>query len=108
MALTDKGVRAPKAKTRAYRVSDKGGIRGLNLQVTPAGKKKWMLRYSDTTGKERFHTFGEYPGTTLGEAREKASLLKIEARAKGTLQKPQQKRRLRRESGPSRISSMGM
>jgi integrase len=91
MALTDKALKAMKPRERAYRVSDKGGVRGLNIQVTPHGQKTWTLRYSDSAGKERFYAFGEYPETSLSEARHDAIALKAKAKAEGKLEREKDK-----------------
>jgi integrase len=44
----------------------------------PSGSKKWRLKYRQLNGKENVLSFGDYPGTPLGvarEEREKAKLL---------------------------------
>ncbi|MEJ1463523.1 MAG: integrase arm-type DNA-binding domain-containing protein [Candidatus Sedimenticola sp. (ex Thyasira tokunagai)] len=83
MALTDRAVKALKPQARSYRKSDfPGGLKGLNIQVTPNGVRSWMLRYVDRfTAKERFHTFGSYPDMSLAEAREEARSLKAKVAA---------------------------
>jgi integrase len=87
MAFTDRAIKSHKPKERAYRKSDfPGGIRGLNIQITPAGVKSWMLRYQDhTIQKERFYTFGQYPNISLSSAREEAIKLKKRLKETGTL-----------------------
>ncbi|XWK74715.1 Arm DNA-binding domain-containing protein [Tunturiibacter lichenicola] len=43
MALTDTEIKKAKAKEKAYRMSDSGG---LYLSVTPSGGKLWRWRMS--------------------------------------------------------------
>lgn len=45
--------------------------RNLYLQVTPAGTRSWLLRYS-LNSRERFMGLGRYPTFSLKEARERA------------------------------------
>ena len=55
--LTDKGVRAAKAKDKAYKLADS---RGLHLHVSYAGHKSWRYKYRFDK-KERLLTLGSYP-----------------------------------------------
>ena len=48
-----------------------GGVDGLQLQVTPAGARSWLLRYA-MKGKRHQVGLGSYPDTTLAQARERA------------------------------------
>jgi integrase len=49
------------------------GVEGLVLRVTQGGQKTWSLRYRRTSdGKRRRFRIGEYPATSLQEARKKA------------------------------------
>jgi integrase len=81
MALTDRAAKAAGKRKTAYRISDSpGGVKGLNIKITPAGQKSWVLRYLDrNAGRERFHTFGSYPSMSLADAREEARRLKERA-----------------------------
>lgn len=72
-ALTDAKIRALKAKSKAYKVSDFGG---LYLNVTTKGSKLWRLKYR-FSGKEGKLSFGPYPDVSLKQARD----MKDEARA---------------------------
>jgi integrase len=53
-----------------YRVSD-GEVRGLVLQVTPAGIKSWVLRFY-VNGRRVSHTLGRWPELTVAQARKLA------------------------------------
>lgn len=63
--LTNGAVKAAAAQTRAYKMSDAGG---LYLFVTPAGCKSWRLKYR-WQGKEKLLVIGRFPEISLGEAR---------------------------------------
>jgi integrase len=67
MALTDTEIRKAKARDKAYRMSDGGG---LYLWNTPAGGKLWRWAY-DFSGKEKLMSFGRYPDVSLALARER-------------------------------------
>jgi len=47
-----------------------GACKGLIFHVSPTGKKTWRIRY-DVDGKQKNHTFANYPDTTLAQARAK-------------------------------------
>lgn len=64
--LTDAGCRGAKAKEKAYKLSDSGG---LFLYVTPSGHRSWRFKYR-YGGKERQRVLGSYPDVSLKEARE--------------------------------------
>ena len=69
--LTDKACKSancPIDKARA-RFSDAGG---LYLEVSPAGSKRWFLKYRKE-GKEMRLALGSYPNVSLAEARLKQS-----------------------------------
>ncbi len=65
--LTDKAVRAAKAKDKAYKVTDSAG---LFLHVSVKGHKSWRYKYRFEK-KEQLLTLGAYPDVTLADAREK-------------------------------------
>jgi integrase len=67
MALTDVEIRRTKAREKAYRLSDSGG---MYLWVTPAGGKLWRWAYV-YEGKEKLMSFGRYPDVSLAIARER-------------------------------------
>ncbi len=73
LALTDAKIRALKAKSKAYKVSDFGG---LYLFVTSKGSKLWRLKYRHN-GKEGKLSYGPYPEISLKDARD----LRDEAKA---------------------------
>ncbi len=56
---------APKAAM--YRVPD-GEVRGLVMQVTPAGIRSWVLRFY-VNGRRVNHTLGRWPEVTVAQAR---------------------------------------
>ena len=67
MPLTDIKCKSLEIKDKAYKVSDK---KGLRLLVHKNGSKYWQMkcRYS---GKEKVLSFGVYPEVSLKDAREK-------------------------------------
>lgn len=77
--LTNGAVKAAAAQTRAYKMSDAGG---LYLFVTPAGCKSWRLKYR-SHGKEKLLVIGRYPEISLGEARGRRDKAKAQLRAGG-------------------------
>ena len=69
MALTDTTIRNAKPKDRLYKLYDG---KGLFLEVTPKGGKRWRFRYRRPgLGKENLLSLGLYPDVPLKEAREK-------------------------------------
>ncbi|MFU8858390.1 MAG: tyrosine-type recombinase/integrase [Deferrisomatales bacterium] len=77
--LTDAAVRQAKPQDKTYKLFDE---RGLYLEVTPTGARRWRLKYR-VQGKEKLLSMGVYPDVGLKEARERRD----EARklvAKGT------------------------
>jgi integrase len=52
-----------------------GGVAGLNLQITPANNKSWLLRVK-VGDKRREIGLGAYPGVGLALAREKAQQIR--------------------------------
>jgi integrase len=67
MALTDTEIRKAKAKDRAYRMGDVGG---LYLWITPTGGKLWRWKYRHEK-EEKLMSFGKYPDVPLALARER-------------------------------------
>ncbi len=67
MALTAAAIRAAKARDKAYKLFDGGG---LYLEVSPAGGKWWRWKYR-YGGKEKRLSLGVYPDVSLKAAREK-------------------------------------
>ncbi|MGC4062230.1 MAG: tyrosine-type recombinase/integrase [Aquabacterium sp.] len=66
--LSDLHCRTAKARDRLYRLNDRDG---LYLEVKPNGVKAFRYRFK-LGGKESMMGLGEYPATTLSEARTKA------------------------------------
>lgn len=67
MPLTDISARSAKPAEKPFKLSDE---KGLFLLVKPNGTKLWQHKYR-IDGKEKLLSYGEYPETTLKEAREK-------------------------------------
>ncbi|WP_261535566.1 tyrosine-type recombinase/integrase [Burkholderia multivorans] len=65
MALTDLAVRNTKPAAKQQKLFDGGG---LHLLVTPAGGKRWVLKYR-FGGKEKSLALGMYPEVSLSDAR---------------------------------------
>ncbi|MEZ5713425.1 MAG: integrase arm-type DNA-binding domain-containing protein [Sphingobium sp.] len=79
MPLTDVAIRNAKPATKAYKLSDAGG---LYLLVTPAGGKLWRLKFR-VAGKEKLLSFGGWPDVSLAAARRERDKAR-EALASGT------------------------
>ena len=67
MKLTETLIKNAKPKSKLYKLSD---ARGLCLEVTPKGSKRWRLRYR-FGNKEQMISLGIYPDVSLKKAREK-------------------------------------
>ncbi|MBF0623029.1 MAG: integrase arm-type DNA-binding domain-containing protein [Magnetococcales bacterium] len=67
MPLSDAKLRNLKPKTKAQKIFDGGG---LYIQVTPAGSKRWRIKYR-INGLEKLLSLGIYPEVSLKEARER-------------------------------------
>lgn len=67
MALTDIAIRNAKPSGKQQKLFDGGG---MFLLVTPAGGKRWVLKYR-FAGKEKSLALGIYPAVTLVEARKR-------------------------------------
>lgn len=67
MKLTDTQIRKSKPQSKAYKLSDGGG---MYLEVMPTGSKYWRLKYR-FNGKEKRLALGVYPEVTLAIARDK-------------------------------------
>jgi integrase len=72
--LTDQAVKAAKPGKFARDITDVS-VPGFSLRVTPSGHKSWALRVKWRGGRSRID-LGEYPATSLANARE----LALEAR----------------------------
>ena len=66
MPLTELACKNAKARDKQYKLADGGG---LYLLVHPNGSRYWRHKYR-WQGKEKLLSYGVYPETTLGEARE--------------------------------------
>jgi integrase len=67
MPLTEITIRSAKAREKAFKLFDSGG---LYLEVSPAGGKWWRWKYR-FGGKEKRVSFGVYPDVSLKAARAK-------------------------------------
>jgi len=67
MPLTDMLVRNAKPKEKLYRLKED---RGLHLEVTPQGGKRWRLRYW-INSRENWISLGLYPDISVKDARER-------------------------------------
>lgn len=88
MSLTNAQVKSLKAKDRLYKISDE---KGLVLEITSKGSKRWRLRYR-FGGKEKLLSLGIYPDVSLKEARRKRDELRgqlAEGRDPSALRKAQ-------------------
>lgn len=77
MPLTDTQIRALQPSQKRVRRSDGGG---LFLEVMPSGKKVFRLAYR-LNGGQRTKLIGDYPRTSLADARLKASAFKLDLRS---------------------------
>jgi len=69
MALTDIQIKKLRKTTKTKRYND---TNGLNLTISPQGKRTWYYRYHIYTSgirKEKNYKIGEYPTITLNQAR---------------------------------------
>lgn len=76
MALTDAKLRSLKAKDKAYRVYDSGG---LYVQVTVSGSRLWRFKYRFDK-KERLLSLGAYSKVSLKDARAAVMEAKLKLR----------------------------
>ena len=65
MPLTDTKIRNAKPGVRPVKLTDE---RGLHLEIRPSGSKLWRYRYR-IAGRENVYAIGEYPETSLSDAR---------------------------------------
>ena len=77
MSLTDIQIRALQPSQKRIRCSDGGG---LFVEVLPSGKKVFRLAYR-LHGGQRTKLIGDYPRTTLADARLKAAAFKIDLKS---------------------------
>lgn len=66
--LTEVSCKEAEPRERIYRLNDR---HGLCLEVKPSGAKKFRYRFK-LSGKESMMALGDYPATSLTEARKKA------------------------------------
>lgn len=76
--ISDAQVKALKPKDKRYSIADG---EGLSIDVSPAGKKKWVLSYR-VHGKQTRKSLGEYPEIGCKDARQLARQFKAEAQGK--------------------------
>ena len=68
MPLTVKEIEAAQPQSKPLKLSDE---RGLYLQISPNGSKRWHLRYSFQGEKKKKISFGPFPDVSLKLARAK-------------------------------------
>jgi len=73
VSLSDAKCRQAKYQATGSNKLFDGG--GLYLELMPSGSRKWRLKYR-VNGKENRLTFGDYPGVTLAEARQRRETAK--------------------------------
>nr|WP_252053652.1 Arm DNA-binding domain-containing protein [Acinetobacter silvestris] len=76
--LSDSQVRSLKPQEKRYSLADG---EGLSIDVSPTGKKKWILSYR-VHGKQTRKSLGEYPDVGCKDARNLARQFKAEAQGK--------------------------
>lgn len=105
MSLSDLDCRHAKPLSRAYKLTDSGG---LYLHVMPTGKRVWRYKYR-LYGKEKLLTIGSYPSTTLIVAREKRDKAKEELEAgNDPAQQKQDEKQLARFKGTQTVELIAM
>lgn len=73
MALTDALIKAAKPHDKLYELNDE---RGLTLEITPQGAKRWRFRFQ-LNGKRNRLSLGLYPEVRLKDARIRRDELRI-------------------------------
>jgi integrase len=73
MALTDALIKAAKPQEKLYELIDE---RGLTLEVTPQGAKRWRFRFQ-LNGKRNRLSLGHYPEVRLKDARMRRDEMRI-------------------------------
>ena len=81
--LSDSQVKSLKPKEQRYSLADG---EGLSIDVSPTGKKKWIVSYR-VNGKQTRKSLGEYPDLGCKDARQLARQFKSDAQGK-TLDSP--------------------
>lgn len=66
MALTEAQVKKAKVQDKQYQLADDDG---LSLVIEPNGNKYWKYRYSNSDGVRTTKRLGQYPETSLKQAR---------------------------------------
>ena len=72
--LTDAAIKGAKPGSTTRDIYDESEP-GLCLRVQPKGRKSWGLRIR-VRGQQRRFDIGEYPSTSLAEARDTAAAMK--------------------------------
>lgn len=91
--LSDKKISIMKVREKTYAVTDG---RGLAIEITPNGLKRWCFRYQ-FNGKPERVLLGRYPAMTLAEARVERDRLTLQVE-RGV--SPAQQRRKEKEGAP--------
>jgi hypothetical protein len=94
MPLNDAKIRNLKTKDKAYKVGD---FDGLYLLVKATGSKPWRFKYR-IDGKEKLLVIGDYPATSLLQARQIRDVARAEIAAGGDpSETKQEEKRIRRD-----------
>ncbi|MFD1261713.1 tyrosine-type recombinase/integrase [Entomomonas asaccharolytica] len=72
--LTDTKINNTKVDNKKYLKLFDGG--GLFLSIAPSGSKVWKIKYNKPDGRESLITVGDYPSTSLKDARAKREEIK--------------------------------
>lgn len=68
-------IRNAKPGDTCYDKGERGSVKGLQLRVLSETKKCFYLYYRTKTGTQRRPKLGEFPSTTVGEARNRAKVI---------------------------------
>ena len=100
--LTDPECRTAKPKAKLYKLRDGGA---LSLDVMPSGTKAWRYAYR-IHGKQKTFTIGQYPDTSLSEARTSRDKAKKLVRA--GIDPSQQKQIIKRQIAEDSFQGIAM
>jgi integrase len=70
--LTDRFVQTVASPAFGRAVYIDAEVPGLELRVSPDGRKSWSIRYRPKRGERKRETFGAYPARSLADARRRA------------------------------------
>ena len=70
--LTTKFAEAVRPQKDRQAAHPDGQVPGLELRVSPGGRKVWSFRYRTAEGRQRRMSLGQFPSVDLGDARDRA------------------------------------